>query len=228
MKITSREEYGHAVTLARAAIRAHADRSGIRADLSPQAMLAKIKAKIAKGEKLNETDSKAILTALAKQEGQKKRGRGRPKGTRDNAALGALRAAIWAVQESALKNPYRNNEGPPLSQCDAISDAMKAEGLQHRLSSYDAAKREMMAHRRSLRNNPAAGAFRQMARIFSQAFQPIAPRMEEMARTMSNVLDPSIQRLGASRARAEESLRAAMKLSPEALQAIEKNKKTKR
>jgi hypothetical protein len=146
MKRPSREEYERAVAVARAAIREAKGAPRIRADRSPQAVLVRMKAKAEKGEAPTEADFGAMVAALAEQESRNQRGRGRPKGARADGYR-ALRAAIWAVQESGL-NPYRNGTGPRLSQCDAIADAMRAEGFRT-LCSYDAARRELVAHGRA-------------------------------------------------------------------------------
>lgn len=151
MKRPSREDYQRAVALARAAIRAHKELPRIRADRSPQAVLSKMVAMHAKGETLTEAILSEMHAALAEQESRKQRKPGRPKGTRDYAAHGALQASIRAVHEADLLNPYRNPIGPRLSCCDAVSDAMKAEGFSW-MNSYDAACNEMKAYRRFVRN----------------------------------------------------------------------------
>lgn len=185
MKRPSREEYERAVALARAAIQARKGRPFIRAEQSPQAVLAKMQAKQAKGEALTEADFGAMAAALAEQDNRKRRGRGRPKGARDHAGHAALGAAIWAVQQSGLR-PYRNNEGPQLSQGDAIADAMRLEGFRT-LCSYDAARREMMAHRKGNRNALAGMAhrFHAINRDISKALEPVARRMQAFAQETS-------------------------------------------
>lgn len=205
MKQPSREEYQRAVALAREAIRARKARPRIRADRSPQAALAKMQAKQAKGEPLTEADLGAMAAALAEQDNRKRRGRGRPKGARDDAAHGALRAAIIAMGATRLR-PYRNGEtGPRLSQCDAIADAMKAEGFRT-LCSYDAAKREMLKLRKAIR-----GTFNR------DALALVARRMQAMAQDVSRAGKALVERL-----------RAQSTLPPETLQRIKKALQTTR
>lgn len=201
MKRPSREEYQRAVALAREAIRARKARPRIRADRSPQAALAKMQAKQAKGEKI---DLGEMTAALVEQEIRKRRGRGRPKGARDDAAHAALRAAIIAMGATRLR-PYRNETGPRLSQCDAISDAMKAEGFRT-LCSYDAAKAEMLKLRKAIR-----GTFNR------DAFALVARRVQAMAQDVSR----AGKALG-------ERLRAQSTLPPETLQIIKRALQTTR
>ena len=182
MKRPSREKYERAVALARAAIRACEGRPRILADRSPKAVLTKMKAKDERGELLTEADQGALMAALAEVTTPKKRGRGRPKGKRAEGHR-ALWAAIWAVQESGLQ-PYRNNTGPRLSQCDAIADAMKAEGFQ-RLCSYDAARREMIAHRRGMKT------LGRVSRVFAgqmqDVFRGISEQIERVRRSFDSM-----------------------------------------
>lgn len=178
----SREEYDRTVAMARAAIRARKARPRILADRNPNALMAAILEKHAKGEAPTEADFAALAGAMAEQEARTQRGRGRPKGTRDTAALGALRAAIWAVTESGL-NPYRNPFAPALSQCDAIAEAMRLEEFR-RMCSYDAAKREMLARGRTLKKigKLAAEYVRQMEnrkRDLAEAIGPVMRQLQE-------------------------------------------------
>jgi len=240
MRQPSREEYQRAVALARAAIREEKDAPRIRADRSPQAVLARMQAKQAKGEALTEADFGAMAAALAEQQSRRQRGRGRPKGTRDHAAHAALRAAIWAVQESGLR-PYRNDEagrnktGHRLSQCDAIAEAMKAEGFAQ-FSTYDGARREMMVHRKGMKclRGALAGLARQwqaIARDISSALEPLARQMQEVGRAVGESLTP-VQRQMQEAGRAAKALggriRAQVALPPETLRAIERELKTRR
>lgn len=216
MKQATREEYERAVALARAAIRAEKDAPRIRADRSPQAVLAKMQAKQAEGEALTEADFGAMQAALAEQESRKQRGPGRPTGTRNHAALKALQAAIYAVQRTGLK-PYRNPTGQSLSQCDAIGQAMTAEGFRV-MNSYDAARREMIPHRRRLKG-------------FRGVTDGIARQMQEIGRNMSTALDPvsrQVQEMGQAFAALGERIRTQTKLRPETLRAIENKLKTRR
>ncbi len=216
MKRPSREEYQRAVALALAAIREEKAAPRIRADRSPEAVLARVLEKNAKGEALTEADLGAWAAALAEQQSRKQRGRGRPKGTRDHAAHAALRAAIWAVQESGLR-PYRNNIGHRLSQCDAIAEAMKAEGFAQ-FRTYDGARREMMAHRKGMKGlrGALAGLARQwqaIARDISSALEPLARQMQEVGRAVGESLTP-VQR------QMQEAGRAAKALGWKAWRAI--------
>jgi hypothetical protein len=215
MKRPSREEYERAVAVARAAIREAKGAPRIRADRSPQAVLVRMKAKAEKGEAPTEADFGAMVAALAEQESRNQRGRGRPKGARADGYR-ALRAAIWAVQESGL-NPYRNGTGPRLSQCDAIADAMRAEGFRT-LCSFDAARRELVAHRRTMRGT-------------RPAFAEMARQLQAMARDISKALEPLV-RQAQEAARAGKALgeriRAQTTLRPETLRAIERAMKTRR
>ena len=231
MKRPSREEYERAVALARAAIRACEGRPRILADRSPKAVLTKMKAKDERGEPLTEADQGALMAALAEVTTPKERGRGRPKGKRAEGHR-ALRAAIWAAYESGLQ-PYRNNTGPRLSQCDAIAEAMKAEGFRT-LCSYDAARREMIAHRRGMKSLRGAMAgmaqqWQAMARI-SNLFEPFARQMQEQGRAASAALG-RIQRQfeGIDRAGKAlgERIRAQTTLRPETQRAIERDMKTR-
>ena len=238
MKRPSREEYERAVALARAAIREARDAPPVRADRSPQAVLAKMQAKAEKGEALDpDAVLAAMATALAEQESGKRRRRGRPKGARADGYR-ALRAAIWAAYESGLQ-PYRNNTGPRLSQCDAIAEAMKAEGFRT-LCSYDAARREMVAFRKSLRGAmkglrgvmvPLARQWQAMARDISKALEPLGRQMQESARAMNAALEPLRRQLeGIDRAGKAlgEHIRAQTTLPPGTRRAIERCMKTKR
>ena len=127
------EKFKFAVLLARAAIRCSKSRPPIRADTtSPQAKVAGYLARQENGETLTPTDLTDWSAALEQQ--SKRRGRGRPKGTRDIAALAAFRAAAFAIQFSGIKNRAR--------QCDAIAEAMLAEGYKTRRT-YQASVQEM-------------------------------------------------------------------------------------
>jgi hypothetical protein len=216
MKHPSREEYQSAVALARAAIRAAKDAPLIRADRSPQAVLAAMQAKQGRGEALTGADFGAMAAALAEQEGQTQRGRGRPRGPSDRTAHRALWAAIRALSESSL-TPYRNRTGPRLSRCDAIADAMRAEGFR-RFATYDSARRAMLEHRRTLK-----GA-RQALTVFARNYRA-------MANDISKALDPMhrwTQEIGLAAARANERIRAHVAISPETLKAVQKRMETMR
>jgi len=254
MKRPSREEYESAVALARAAIRAHKKRPRIRADRSPQALLAKVREKQANGEALTEADFGAMQAALAEQESRKQRGRGRPKGTRDFAALGAFRAAAYAMGETALRHSYRNDAtGHRFTQCDAIAEAMHAEGFRT-LATYDGAAREMRAlrrHQRKLRES-VGSISRQMqetARAVHEAFQPlvqeidsafsglseamkpIQSQMQETARAVNQAFRPLIQQMREpvrASSGLERIIHAQTTLSPETRRAIERYMKTMR
>ncbi|MDG1117237.1 MAG: hypothetical protein P8N72_08925 [Flavimaricola sp.] len=233
MRQPSREDYERAVALARAAIRAEKDASHIRADRSPQAVLAKIQVKQAKGEAPTQDDIAALAGALAEHEKRGQRGRGRPKGARDYAAHGAVRAAIWAVQDSGLR-PYRNDIGPRTSQCDSIAEAMKAEGFRT-LCSYDSAKRKMMAFRRGVkdhrgRSTGIARHLQAIAHNISKALEPLASQMQESGRAIGEAFGPmarEMQENGQAFAALGGQLRAQTTLPPETRRAIEKHLKTK-
>ncbi|MBW7057378.1 hypothetical protein KY389_11845 [Paracoccus bogoriensis] len=232
MKRPSCGKYQRAVVLAREAIREAKNAPPIRADRSPQAVLAKMQARAEKGEAL---DSGAVLAAMAaamaEQESGKRRGRGRPKGARADGYR-ALRAAIWALHDESGLQPYRNVTGPRLSQCDAIAEAMKAEGFRT-LNSYDAARREMVALRKSLRGGmvPVARHWQAIQRDISRALKPLGRQMQEMGRAFAALAKQS-------RARAIlqpgtlpalfAHIRAQTTLSPETRRAIEKVMKTRR
>lgn len=234
MKRPSREEYQRAVALAREAIREAKNAPPIRADRSPQAVLAKMQAKAEMGEALDpDAVLAAMAAALAEQESGKRRGRGRPKGARADGHR-ALRAAIWAADESGLQ-PYRNNTGPRLSQCDAIAEAMKAEGFRT-LCSYDTARRERVALRKSLRGvwaalAPQVQAMGAAMRDISRALEPLGRQMQEMGRAANAALQPlrrqfeGIDRAGKALG---ERIRAQTTLSPETRRAIERGMKTRR
>ena len=221
--------------MARDAIRAEKAAPRMRADRSPQAVLAKLQAKQAKGEALTEADLGALAAALAQEESRKQRGRGRPKGARDFATLGALRAAIYAVQESGLPNPYRNNIGPRLSQCDAIADAMQAEGFRT-MNTYDAARREMIAFRRAWRGASAAISvvvkrWQAMSRDLAAAVAPAVRQAQEATQAFGEALRPmqrEMQQAGGALAALGARLRAQTTLTPETRRAIEKALKAKR
>lgn len=233
MKQPSREQYERAAALAREAIREAKNAPRIRADRSPQAVLAKMQAKAEKGEALTQADFGAMAAALAEQESLKRRGRGRPKGARADGHR-ALRAAIWAVDESGLQ-PYRNAYGPHLSQCDAIAEAMKAEGFRT-LCSYDAAKREMVALRKGLRsawahNAPQIHGMQELARNLSKALEPLAGQIQKYVGGMNASLEPlqgQLKRIDQLGKALGESIRAQTNLGPETLSAIERAVKTKR
>lgn len=231
MKRPSREEYQRAVALAREAIREERNAPRIRADRSPQAVLAKMQAKAEKGEALDpDAVLAAMAAALAEQESGKQRGRGRPKGARTDGHR-ALRAAIWAADESGLQ-PYRNNTGPRLSQCDAIAEAMKAEGFRT-LCSYDAARREMVALRKSLRGVmvPLARHWQAIQRDISKALEPLGRQMQEAGLAFA-----ALAKQSGARAILQPGtfpaffahLRAQTTLSPETRRAIERGVKTRR
>lgn len=248
MKRPSREEYQRAVALAREAIREGQNAPRIRADRSPQAVLAKMQAKAEKGEAPTKADLGAMAAALAELTTPKKRGRGRPKGARDHAAHGALQAAIWGVQESEIENPYRNNTGPRRSQCDAIAEAMQAEGFRT-LCSYDAARREMVAFRRICR--PGVRFQLPISRLleglrvfefqlpqlkfdFSDSNAPFVNRLRQsldVSDRLSKALEPmnrEMQEVGRSFAALAQHIRAQTTLPPVTRQTIERRMKTKR
>ncbi|HBG97964.1 MAG: hypothetical protein JKP98_02495 [Rhodobacteraceae bacterium] len=208
MKRPSREEYQNAVALARAAIRAAKDAPPIRADRSPQAVLAAMQAKNARGEAVTDDDLGAMAAALAEHEGRAQRGRGRPKGTSDRKAHRALRAAIRALSESRMA-PYRNRTGPRLSQCDAIADAMRDEGFR-RFATYDSARRAMLDHRRMRRE---AGKVLTALLELSKALDPARERMLEIGRAFAGL---------------NERVRALVAIPPETLKAVQKIMETMR
>lgn len=230
MKQASREEYERAVALARTAIREERNAPRIRADRSPQAVLAKMKKKQAEGEELTEADFGAMAAALAKEEGGKRWSRGRPKGARAEGHR-ALRAAMWAVQESGLR-PYRNCEtGPKLSQCDAIAEAMKAEGY-NALCSYDAARRELIVHRRGMKSfRGIARQLQALQRMVAENYVPLARQVQEAGRAMNLTLEPlrrqleGIQQNGAA---LRETLRAQVGHLSEVQRAIADSLKRRR
>jgi len=164
MKRVSREAYSGAVAAALAAIEEAKGPPRIRADRSPQAMLAKMQAKHAKGEGPTDGDMAALAAAFA-------RGRGRPIGTRNHAARLALLAAAFAVRGIEM-NAYRNGAaGHRLTQCDAIADAMVAAGFRS-LATYDAVAREMRRFRHEIPK-------------LIEAFGMLARRLEQMSRDLA-------------------------------------------
>lgn len=219
MKRPSPEEFGRAVALARAAIQAQKARPISQPARSPHAVAEAIKVRQAKGEAPSAAELGAVLAELAEHERRKQRRRGRPEGTRNHAALRALRAAIRAVQESGLR-PYRNNAtGHGLTQCDAIAKAMTAEGFRT-MNGYDAAAREMKAQRRNMKGSrgPFGDLVRQMRdmqRNFAQAFEPVARQLQELGRTWAALGEIKLSFGG-------------VKLPPETLDALNKATKTKR
>lgn len=219
MNRPSTEEFGRAVALARAAIQAQKDRPISQAARSPHAVAEAIKARQAKGEAPSAAELGAVLAELAEHERRKQRGPGRPSGTRNQAALRALQAAILAVQESGL-HAYRNTAtGHGLTQCDAIAKAMTEEGFRT-MNSYDAAAREMKVHRHRMKGSrgPFGDLVRQLQDIhrnFARALEPGLRQMREVGRAWA--------KLGEIKLPFGE-----VKLSPETLDALNKAIKTKR
>lgn len=174
MKRPSREEYERAVSLARAAIEEYKARPRIRADRSPQALLARLQERQAKGEPVTDADLAGLAAALAEREAPK---RGRPKGTRNVAAHGAFWAALFATDDFGLQ-PYRNRypgrhvTAVRFTLCDAIAEAMHAAGFRN-LATYNAASDAMKAARRDLK-----GARQSLSR-FSRTMQQ---QLQEMTR----------------------------------------------
>jgi hypothetical protein len=233
MRLPRREDYERAVALARFVIRANRDAPRVPTDRTVKAVLARMQAKKARGEALTDADFAALTAAEAEDEARKHRGRGRPKGSRDYAAHGALRAAIWAALLSKLR-PYRNVTGLRLSQCDAIADAMRAEGFRT-LCTYDAVKREMMAHRRDVKGLRGALAdlprrWQATARDISRAFETLGQAMQEAGQSMKEPLDhlrDQIQEAGQAVKALVERIPAQLALPLETLRAIENHLKTK-
>jgi hypothetical protein len=235
MRLPRRKDYERAVALARFVIRANRDALRVPTDRTPQAVSAMYKAKCAKGEALSDAENAEWTAALAELEARKNRGRGRPKGARDHAAHRALREAIWAAQLSMPRlRPYRNVTGLRLSQCDAIADAMRAEGFRT-LCTYDAVKREMMAHRRDVKGRLGGLAYllrrwQATMRDISRAFEPMGRGMQEAVRSMKEPLDHlrgQIHEAGQAVKAPLERMRAQVALPPETLRAIESHFKTK-
>lgn len=233
MRQPRREDYERAVALARVAIRANRDAPRNLTDRTVQAVLARMQAKKATGEALTDADVGALTVAAKEDEARTQRGRGRPKGTRDHATHGALRAAIWVARLSRLR-PYRNVTGLRLSQCDAIVDAMRAEGFLT-LCTHDAVRREMMAYRRDVKalRGALVGLPRQwqaMARDVSRAFETLGRAMQEAGRSMKEPLDNvlrQIQEAGQAVKALVERIPAQVALPPETLCEIENHLKTK-
>ena len=238
MKRPSREEYERAVALARAAIREAQDAPRIRADRTPQAVLAKFEAEQARGEILTEAEAMAkanalaaaLAAALAEQESRKLRGRGRPKGKRAEGHR-ELRAAIWAVQGTGL-NPYRNHWGGRPSQCDAIAEAMKAEGFRT-LCNYDAAVREMKAYRKS-RNDRSSGILgitrqiQALLRALNFAAIPILRQIQEAEPQIKATIAAAEPLLQLTREGTLAFAALAVHIREQAVRAIESHTETKR
>ena len=124
MKRPANEEYRRAVEIAKAAIEEVKNHPRIRADrLTPQATLAAIKAKAAKGEAPSAEELGALGAAMEEREAAKvKRKRGRPKGSgRATLERKAVHAALMALADSRLKLFAK---GQP--RCSAIAEAMQA------------------------------------------------------------------------------------------------------
>ena len=225
MKRPSREEYERAVALAQAAIRESKAAPRIAADRSPQALVAAMQEKQARGDAPTEADLGALAAALAEQESRKQRGRGRPKGTSDRAARRAFNAAAIALDGCGL-HAFRNNAtGHRLTQCDAIAEAMHAEGFRV-LTTYDAAARGMRALRRNLRSVLAAVGPR-----VQEMLKPLRRQMQDIRRGINEALRPfacQMQEAGRTFSALAKHISAATTLSPETRREIERQMKTRR
>jgi len=85
MKQATREEYERAKRLARDAIEARTERDKLREPPTAEALLAGVQEKAERGEPPTEKEMAALHAALAAAN-PPKRGRGRPKGSKDLAA----------------------------------------------------------------------------------------------------------------------------------------------
>jgi len=178
----SRTEYDAVVAAALAAIEATRNRPRIRADRSPQGTVAATQAKLAKGEELTEADVAALAAALARMAAAKARGRGRPSGTREDAPLRAVWAAMIAAHGTGLST-YRNGASwHRLTQCDAISKAMVAAGFRT-FATYDAVAREMRKFKRSARQISETCA------KVTAAWREMEPELRKMESTVRGLVE---------------------------------------
>jgi len=171
----SRSEYDAVVGAALAAIEATKNRPRIRAARSPQAMIAAMRANQAKGEGPTAAALAALAAALA-------RGRGRPSGTREDAALRAVWAAALAACGTGLST-YRNGASwHRLSQCDAVAEAMVAAGFRT-FATYDAVAREMRKLKRSFRQ------FSETCAKVTAAWREMEPEFRKMESMMRGLAE---------------------------------------
>lgn len=185
----SKGEYQRAVEAARAAISNRRAKPPVRADRSPEALLAEMRERQAKGT-LTAAHFEALEAALSRQSGTHRR-RGRPKGTRDKTAVSAFVLAAGAVEEFGLP-AYRNQCSPHrFSLCDAIAEAMHAEGFRT-FATYDAAANEMKLFRKVKRNQARGIAqFRRNIELWRRqwmaALGPLAANMRENSEALRQV-----------------------------------------
>lgn len=202
-----RAEYERAVALALAAIRAtQAQRDRPKADRrrpdaladAATAKVAELHAKALRGETVTPTELSDALArvgemAAAVAEREAPRGVGRPKGSRDRAALAAFRAAAVAVSGTGLRD-YRNDAtGHRLTRCDAIAEAMNAAGMRSRVT-YTAVARTMRDRRKR-------------GRVAEGTIGPILRDLQRLA-DLSGTLRDAIDRCGEPAAQALDRFKA--------------------
>ena len=153
------EDYRRAVEIAKAAIEEVKNRPRIRAErLTPQAALAAIEAKAAKGEAPSAEELGALGAAMEEREAAKvKRKRGRPKGSgRATLEREAVQAAFMALELEPIdyfRAPSRRKRWP--TKCDAVAEAMHACGFKVFIT-WQAVQKEAVEFRKFER---AAGCF---------------------------------------------------------------------
>lgn len=200
MKQATREEYERAKRLALATIKARSERDKLHEPPTAEALLQAMQEKAENGEPPTEKELAALAAAMAAAN-PPKRGRGRPKGSRDFAAKAAFFSACVATKDCGLTT-YRNSAtGRKLTLCDALAEAMNEAGYTS-FATYDAAAAEMKATRRQLK----------------QAIEPIRAAMQRIKCQM-NVLSQNLAPL-------TDRIRAAIELSPQAKEALKRIMKT--
>jgi hypothetical protein len=120
------EDYAAAVEIARQAIRRELGRRVVVPPFLGRIALEKA----ARGEALAPDEARALAAQIAAKGAPQKRRRGRPKGSGHNRERSAIEAALGALEGSPLyptRNAWNRHD---MAGCDAVAEAMRAEGQQ--------------------------------------------------------------------------------------------------